>query len=593
VRKILILILSLVLAAGIALPMNTPVSANTEILVYLGMNANVVPSGPFSYAKVRLATYIALNRDAIAVSQGGVKVVSIAMPSVSNPLVDRGYDPALADQLLLEASYPDGFVTTLTTTPNLVGLANTVRGYLLAVGIDAQIVVMEFNVFFSQLQARNLEFFLTTTPVDKVIMPPEALGRLLLSSSPQNFTGYNNTAFDTLYNNGQYVPAENYAFSLGSLPIIPLYYSTTPGYTIRVQSVCPANSPPALPGVQIDWSQTGPPIFSGTLNTPYNIFMASGNVTLTAPLTHSQGLQFFIFRQWLVGTPPSPPDLTTDQRTVIFSANADKLATAQYEQITSLGPIYPVSPPLEFNRVGTTHTVWVNIGIAVEGIKVGFEIFGANPLASGFEYTDETGKAIFTYTGDNDGLDAIRAYIDSNNSGYYDTGEPSSTLTGKGWVENFLTGGGNIKVGKKVVWTFDGNIGVLPDGGLAGQFDITNHDTGVTYYLDQFSTFWFEGGVTQSPKASNSIVRFLGSGTGSDGSTITLTVIIEDVAEPGAKKDRIAVVEMVYNSPPPTPPIIIPWIGDIPFPPYPPPIPPPQPTLIPISGGNFQIHNIK
>jgi ABC-type transport system substrate-binding protein len=793
-KKILFFILSLVLAIGVTIPAAVPATANPDPaaypMIYLGMKVDSTDS-PFADARVRLAVYLALDRDAIALAQGGGKVVSITTPSMPNPNVNRGYNPDLADQLLYEASYPEGFFTTLTTTSNFEGLANIISGYLLNIGIHVQVITMEPGPFFAQLQARNLEFFLTGTFVNEEI-PYELLGRLLLSNGVENYTGYNNINFDSLFGPNQYHEAENVAFDLNlfGLAIVPLFWKT-PYYTVSVQSVSTTGSispPSPLPYTFIPWSKTGgmPPHVGGG-STPFSIFQASGNVTLTAPsntkdrfggfavaplfwnesdtvmtylgmnlsfgpsfpfgysavvrlatylaldrdtIATSQGgekvvsiatpsipnpkvnqsynpgkatqllfeagypngfittltttpdleglaveikedlwivginaqisilepgefmnqlqagnLEFFLtgtpvnmaepeellgrlllgggaenftgyidanfdslfdsdyyreaesiafyvasytFKQWLVGTPPAPPDTTTSNNNVTFSADANKLATAVYQQIFNLSPICPLQP--DVNPVGIDHTVWVNIDVPVAGVKVMFHVEGANSESSGSATTDVTGKATFTYPGNNDGPDIIWAYLDSNDNGSYDEGEPRSPNTIlKSWVENFFTGGGNIKEGKKVVWTFSGNINVLPEGGIAGWFMIINHQTKVNYYLDQFTMLTFLGPPNMSPPSSHNTIRFQGTGTGSDGSTVTLVVIMEDNGEPGIGMDKIAVVQLLSTPPPPSPPETNPWIGNI-F--LEPPTPPP-PTLVTISGGNFQIHDIQ
>lgn len=366
-----------------------------------------------------------------------------------------------------------------------------------------------------------------------------------------------------------------------------------PPYTITV-GAADSTGPPGAPLVAlINWSGTSPPQ-SGETDTVFPITANGGTVTLTAPLSTSNGtLQFFVFRQWYISTPSTPPASPTpqplDQRTITFTVDSNKIAIARYQQIVSLKPINPTQP--DVNPVGIEHTVWVNIGIPVAGVKVMFRIDGANSASSGFAITDATGQATFTYTGDNDGQDNIWAYLDSNGNGYYDDGEPRSpNTTIKSWVENFFTGGGNIKDGKKVIWTFAGTAGVLPEGGVVGNFEIVNHTTKVSYHLDQFAMLSFYGDETGSPPASHNTARFRASGTGSDGSTVNLVVIIEDADEPGKGKDKIAVVEMVSTPPPPAPPVTEPWIGQIFFTPTP---PPPPPTLVTISGGNFQVHNVQ
>ena len=53
--------------------------------------------------------------------------------------------------------------------------------------------------------------------------------------------------------------------------------------------------------------------------------------------------------------------------------------------------------------------------------------------------TDANGVASLTYTSNDAGIDNIYAYIDSNSSGYFDEGEPMSTVSSvKYWFLNFF-----------------------------------------------------------------------------------------------------------------------------------------------------------
>lgn len=627
-KKVLLLILSLALAIGVAIPMAAPVMANTSVMPYLGINSNAdpyFPDGPFNHAGVREAIYLALDRDEIAASQGGVKVISIVNPSVSNPLVNRPFDPALAKQKLADAGYPNGFATTLTIpdTPNMNNLANVIREYLAKVGIKADIEALDQATFTAKLTARQLPFFLVSTPVDNTFMPAEALGRLLLWSSPQNFTGYNRAQFDYLFNLGQYGNAENYAFNLYveppvmSLPIIPLFYWGTPYFTIRVHAATNPGQPDniMINGAPVTWSKTGGgpnSASSGTGNTSFDIFLAGGEVTLTASTNYQNELNYFKFKEWWVGTPPAETEIKTTNNPVTFTPTSDKLATAIYKpQIGSLGYIYPQTS--DINPIGISHTVWVNVfrpvdggKVAVSGIKVKFNITGANPAGSGFAYTDGTGKATFTYTGGSEGRDDILAYVDSNNNSQFDSSEPRSINTSvKTWVKNYVTSSGSIKEGKKVIGTFSGTVGVLPEGGAVGQFEIVDKANGVTYTLDQFIVLMFSGPVGGSPEASHNTVRFRGIGTRStDGARVEVVVVLQDNGEPGAGVDTIAAevarVGTASSSDPNSNILVIPLLGSHVYTPesyYPslPPLPPsplPPIAFVTIDGGNVQMHNL-
>jgi len=301
-KKILLLILPLVLATGMVIPTATPVAANTEAMPYLGMNITEDGYSPFLDARVRTAIYLALDRDTIAMSQGGTKVVSLVNPSTPNPAVNRLYNVELAKTLMASADYPAGFPTELHTPEFMEPLALIIKEYLAEIYINVTVVTyspLQIPQFFSMLQSKSLPFFLVSTPVDNTIMPPEVLGRLLLSDGSQNFTGYDDAMFDSLFNSGQYLDAENQAFSflpseLNKLPIVPLYYLPTPGFTVRVIAAR-NDAPPAT--VPIEWSKTGGVLpMSGSLITPFNIFHAGGNVTLMAPITHNQGIKFYLFK---------------------------------------------------------------------------------------------------------------------------------------------------------------------------------------------------------------------------------------------------------------------------------------------------------
>jgi hypothetical protein len=256
----------------------------------------------------------------------------------------------------------------------------------------------------------------------------------------------------------------------------------------------------------------------------------------------------------------------------------------------NMGPISP--PGSDINPVGITHTVWENIGLTVSGIKVMFTITGANSAASGFAVTDSTGKATFTYTGVNEGVDSIFSYIDVNKNGSWDSGEPKSpNTTMKFWVKNFVTGGGNIKDSKKVIWTFDGIVGVNPEGGAIGSLHLEDKVTKQTYDLNQFSGLSFSGPPTDSPSATHNTARFRGTGTRGDGIGVMMVIMMQDNGEPGKDVDKIAVELVSVNG------IINPvgLIGSIDVPDKPlnnPGFPTPPLTLVTISGGNFQVHDL-
>jgi hypothetical protein len=217
-------------------------------------------------------------------------------------------------------------------------------------------------------------------------------------------------------------------------------------------------------------------------------------------------------------------------------------------------------PKLDFNPVGTHHTVTATVTIGetepAPGVWVDFNVTGVNGGNTGSVLTDHNGQAQFTYTGSNAGEDIIKAEIDEAPYAYV-----FDEVT-KYWLKNFVTGGGNIKDGKKVAWTFAGTVGNLEDDSV-GQFQIVDHTNKIAYHCNNnFSYLVFSGDEAQSPMASHNTAKFTGNFIGNDGSEPVVTVTIKDIGEAGAGVDGITLE------------------GDLTF------------TEIVISGGNFQVHNI-
>jgi hypothetical protein len=230
-----------------------------------------------------------------------------------------------------------------------------------------------------------------------------------------------------------------------------------------------------------------------------------------------------------------------------------------------------VSPSLDYNPVGTEHTVTVQVWPAQAGITVNFVVEGDNPQ-TGEDDTDGSGVATFNYTGNNSGEDTIWAFIDLNGNDTWDPDEPKSTgdPSIKYWFGgNFVTGGGNIKGGRKVAWTFGGNVGFLTDWTIVGQFEIVDHANKVSWHChDAFDSLIFWGDATDSPPASVDHAQFIGTFTSNKGGSKYLRVTIWDDQEPGRDFDWITVEVSTDGGATWTT-----WFSGN-----------------PISGGNFQIH---
>jgi hypothetical protein len=209
-----------------------------------------------------------------------------------------------------------------------------------------------------------------------------------------------------------------------------------------------------------------------------------------------------------------------------------------------------LTPSVSYNPVNTFHSVFAVITPALADVAVAFEVTGAN-TASGTVHTDASGVAEFSYQGLNEGHDTITATL----------GDVTLTAD-KYWLENFVTGGGVIRDAKgKPQWTLGGNVGVL-DGAIVGQFQIQDHVNKVSCHCSSFDELQFSGGEATSPPASHNTAMFKGTFVGNDGSEKTVRVTIQDLGEPGAGVDTVALGCGLSL------------------------------TQTTISGGNFQVHDI-
>jgi len=137
-------------------------------------------------------------------------------------------------------------------------------------------------------------------------------------------------------------------------------------------------------------------------------------------------------------------------------------------------------------------------------------------------------------------------------------------------LENFVTGGGNIKDGKKVALTFAGTVGVIEDVFTVGQFQIVDH-IGLFYdgkgaeswHCNNFTYLVFSGESAESPAATNNTAIFEGEFTSNRGGTEMLKLRIVDNDEPGAGVDTFSI-----------------WFFD-------------DWVVWTIDGGNFQVHDIE
>ena len=120
------------------------------------------PKSPWHDRRVRLAASLAIDRNAI--NQAEMLGLGKATGSFVPPEFDFAlrvepppFDPKRAKQLMVEAGYPNGFdAGDFTPLPPYSTLAETVAGYLQAIGIKSRVRTMERAAFFAAWREKKL-----------------------------------------------------------------------------------------------------------------------------------------------------------------------------------------------------------------------------------------------------------------------------------------------------------------------------------------------------------------------------------------------------------------------------------------------------
>jgi ABC-type transport system substrate-binding protein len=119
-----------------------------------------VKEKPFDNQLVREAICYAINRDKLVKLQSGEatalnQIYPIGMPGHEANADYYPYDPAKAKQILAQAGYPNGFTTTFWAhnTDPVPKIAQSIQNDLKAIGITANIQLMEENTYWSKITA--------------------------------------------------------------------------------------------------------------------------------------------------------------------------------------------------------------------------------------------------------------------------------------------------------------------------------------------------------------------------------------------------------------------------------------------------------
>jgi peptide/nickel transport system substrate-binding protein len=188
--------------------------------IFLGMNVgaddlendNVDGANPFADPLVRAAVYRAIDIEAIQnVVMRGLSVPAgmVTSPGVngySAELDERlEYDPALAEQLLEEAGYGDGFEVSLHCPNdryvNDEAICTAVVGMLGQVGVTVNLISQPKSIHFAELQQGVQDFYMLGWGVPTY--DSEYVFNYLFHTTDGtrgswNFTGYSNPEMDEL-----------------------------------------------------------------------------------------------------------------------------------------------------------------------------------------------------------------------------------------------------------------------------------------------------------------------------------------------------------------------------------------------------------
>lgn len=139
---------------------DTVVESTAGIRTY-SINIDTVTDGPLADADVRNALNYAVDVPTLidTVMAGGANQTPTLLPESVfgfDPSVEAfAHDTDKAKDLLADAGYPDGFTTTLSTSAADSALAQAIAGQLAAVGVTAEVAVVDPQTAKSEVIALN------------------------------------------------------------------------------------------------------------------------------------------------------------------------------------------------------------------------------------------------------------------------------------------------------------------------------------------------------------------------------------------------------------------------------------------------------
>lgn len=239
--------------------------------LYLGMLVDttlpIVKRSPLRLLKIRQAINYAIDKQKLIKylrnslgTPGYAGFVPKGMPGFNEADVQGyQYDPAKTAQLLKEAGYPEGKnmpVITLTTTVAYHNLIEYIQGELERAGIKTKIEVTQGASLREMVAKNGINFFYGSWIADY----PDGENYLSLFYSKNkvpygpNYTGFNNPAFDMLFEQAYNVKSNEERYALyrqmdniimANAPVVVLYYdkrvnlyqNNIAGYSVNAQNL--------------------------------------------------------------------------------------------------------------------------------------------------------------------------------------------------------------------------------------------------------------------------------------------------------------------------------------------------------------------
>lgn len=182
---------------------------------YLGMNA---ARKPFDDPRVRKAISLAVNRQEIidTVWKGKAVLTGPTPPALKDWAIPvdglPGYKPdvAAARKLLADAGLAQGFKTTLKTAstyPDMVETAQVVQAQLKAIGVQAEIVQLEWGQYVDAWKKKDMDLMVgrNTAGTD----PDRSLAFFFHSKGSANVWNFADAEFDKLVEDGRRAKGQN------------------------------------------------------------------------------------------------------------------------------------------------------------------------------------------------------------------------------------------------------------------------------------------------------------------------------------------------------------------------------------------------